>query len=147
MRLDPGKIARDTIRIPETENLTSRINQNGVFPGEVKLAQFCTALALRGAPSLYAQDGKGDQAIAHVKLFDPCGAAAFWLLEWDQGDEAFCWGYTTCPEDVEYSYVSLRELAFVEGRLGVGIEIDTCFLPTPIRTIKEKLVRPPSGTG
>lgn len=145
MPLDPHATARETVPIPETETLLSHINQDGVLPGEVKLAQFRTALALRGTPGLYAQDGKGPDAIASVKLFDPCGAATFWLLEWDKDDEAFCWGYTTCPQDAEYSYVSLRELAFVQGRLGIGIEIDTSFLPTPIRVLQEKLGRPRSS--
>jgi len=110
--------------------------QNGVRPGPRKLSQFQKALQLRGTPVLYSQDGKGDEAIAYVKLFDPCGSATWHLLEWDGREEAF--GFVTGLGFDELGYISLRELAEVQGRLGIGIEIDTSFRPTPLTSIRSK---------
>ena len=81
------------IVITPQERLSDFINQNGVGPGEQKLAQFRGALALRGTPSLYAQDGRCKEATVHVKLFDPAGSGTWYLLEWDGQEEAY--GYVT----------------------------------------------------
>ena len=35
-------------------------------------------------PSLYAQDGKGDEAIAYAKFFDPCGSWNLYVTEYDR---------------------------------------------------------------
>jgi hypothetical protein len=126
--------------IPPSEPLSDYLSQNGVAPGRRKLGQFRLALRLRQTPALYAQDGKGDAAVVHVKLFDPCGGATWYLLEWDGQDEAF--GYVTglggCgAAEGEYGYVPLPELAHVPGRSGIGIEIDTGFRPAPLRTCRE----------
>jgi hypothetical protein len=120
-KLPPG----ETIRPDEL--LSCYINQNGVMPGERKLAQFQAALRIRGTPALYAQDGARENATVYVKLFDPCGSATWFLTEWDGEDQAF--GFVTGLQFDEYGYVSLRELAFVGGALGIGIEIDTFFRP------------------
>jgi hypothetical protein len=133
-------IEGSALPIPPEEVLADYIDQGGVGPGPVKLGQFRAALLLRGTPPLRAQDMKGDSAIAYVKLFDPAGAATFYLLEWDrQSNEAFCWGYTLGPDAAEYSYLDLAEIAAVRGPLGIGIEIDTWFHPTPLCEIKQKL--------
>lgn len=113
---------------PRRKNYGDRY-QNGVKPGEAKLAQFREVLRLRGTPPLYAQEGKGHDAIAHVKLFDPCGSWTWYLTEWDGTDEAFG---LTCGHEKELGYVSLPELATVRGRLGIGIEIDMHWKPRPL---------------
>jgi len=105
-------------------------DQAGLPPGERKLRMFQAALRVRGTPALYTQEGKGDDAIVYVKLFDPCGSATWYLLEWDGQEEAF--GFVTGLQHDEYGYVPLRELAFVAGRLGIGIEIETGFRPTTL---------------
>lgn len=121
--------------ISPTEPLSDYLSQNGVRPGPRKLAQFQQALRLRGTPALYTQDGKGDAALVHVKLFDPCGSATWYLLEWDGLEEAY--GYVTGLQCDEYGYVPLRELAFVAGRLGIGLEIDTGFCPAPLGMFRQ----------
>lgn len=40
-------------------------------------------------PKLYAQDGKGDGAIIHVKFFLPNSAATWYAMEFDGEDEFF----------------------------------------------------------
>jgi hypothetical protein len=125
-QIKTGQVPANLLLLP-TESLMDYINQNGVRPGPVKLAQFRAALSLRGTPPLYSQEGKGDAAIVQVKLFDPCGSATWYLLEWDGQEEAF--GYVTGLGCDEYGYVGLRELALVPGRFGIGIEIDTNLRP------------------
>lgn len=123
------KLAPGQILAPE-ESLADYISQSGVRPGPRKLAQFQTALRARGTPPLCAQDGKGDAAIVYVKLFDPCGSGTWYLTEWDAEREAF--GYVTGLGCDEQDYMDLEELANVAGRLGIGIEIDTGFHPSPL---------------
>jgi hypothetical protein len=132
-----GSIPRDLV-LPPSEPLSDFICQNGIGPGPLRLAQFRAALALRATPPLYSQEGKGDEALVHVKLFDPCGSATWYLLEWDGQEEAF--GYVTGLAEDEYGYVPLRELASVRGHLGIGIEIETTFLPTPLGQCRKATV-------
>jgi hypothetical protein len=122
--------------ISPEEPLSNYLNQNGVGPGLRKLEQFRTALRIRGTPPLYSQEGKGDDATIYVKLFDPCGSATWYLLEWDGDSEAFGWVEGLGSD--EYGYISLEELANVRGRLGIGIEIDTSFRPITISARQRK---------
>ena len=119
--------------IPETATLDRFINQNGVRPGPKKLQQFRQALALRGTPKLYAQDGKGDEATAFVKIFDPCGSWTWFLTEWDGDDQAFGLVF---GHEMELGYVCLSELASVEGRMGIGLEVDVWFTPKSLKVVK-----------
>lgn len=134
MRTKPFPPPGETIRSDEL--LSSYINQNGVMPGERKLVQFQAALRIRGTPALYAQDGAGENATVYVKLFDPCGSATWFLTEWDGEEGAF--GFCTGLQFDEWGYISLRELAFVHGALGIGIEIDAFFRPQTLETAKAK---------
>jgi len=116
-----------------TETLERHIRQNGVLPGPRKLAQFKEALTLRGTPPLYSQDEKGEEAVAHIKIFDPCGSWTWYLTEWDCEDEAFGLVF---GDFRELGYVSLAELASIQGALGIGLEIDVFFKPRPLREIR-----------
>ena len=85
----PGLPSENQGRAPEglvlsaDQSLADYIDQQGVGPGPVKLAQFRAAMVLRGTPALYSQDGRGDDALVSVKLFDPCGSASWYVVEWD----------------------------------------------------------------
>ena len=106
--------------------------QNGVKPGVVKFMQFETALRVMGTPPAYAQDGKGENAIAYVKIFDPCGSWSWFITEYNPAEkEAFglVKGFET-----ELGYMSLVELAAVKGQFGIGLELDMHWTP---RTIAE----------
>jgi hypothetical protein len=120
-------------RVPSDKSLVEYINQNGIAPGPVKLVQFQAALQLRSTPPLLSQDGTGEEAIAQVKLFDPCGSATWYLTEWDGEEEAF--GYVTGLGRDEWGSIPLGELSHVLGRFGIGIEIDVWFLPAPLKTV------------
>jgi len=116
--------------------------QNGVKPGPKKLAQFIEVLQLTGTPALYAQDGKGDEAIVHVKLFDPCGSWTCYITEFSEtapdGCKNLAFGLVTGVGEPELGYVDLEEISNVRGRMGIGIEIDMHFKPTPLGKIREK---------
>jgi len=122
-----------TPQIEPTETLDKYINQNGIKPGRRKLDQFKQALTLRGTPKLYAQDGKGHDATAFVKIFDPCGSWTWFLTEWDGENTAF--GLVNGFE-TELGYVNVEELATFTGRSGIGLEIDVHFRPTPLNKCK-----------
>ena len=123
------------------ESLADYIDQQGVGPGSTKLALFRTAMILRGTPALFSQDGRGDEAVACVKLFDPCGSASWYVLEWDGQEEAF--GYVTGLGHNELGYLSLRELAETPGPLCIGIEVDTHFRPDDLEQGQSALMNPP----
>lgn len=85
-------------------------------------------------PPIKSQDGKGDEAIAYVKLFSPWGRFTFFVTEFDGTDELF--GYTVSPfgpDCDEWGYASLSELAEVK-KFGVvpAIERDCYWTPAPV---------------
>jgi hypothetical protein len=63
-------------------------------------------------PKLGAQDGKGEDAIAYLKLFNPTGRYTLYVTEYDGEDTLF--GYCLSPLEPafdEWGYASLSELA------------------------------------
>jgi hypothetical protein len=58
-------------------------------------------------PALYSQDGKGDEAIAHVKFFSPYSNWTWYATEFDGEDTFF--GLVQGFEE-ELGYFSLKEL-------------------------------------
>jgi len=88
-------------------------------------------------PPLYAQDGKGLDAIAHVKFFTPDAQWTWYGTEYDPGERIF-FGYVQGLED-EFGYFSLDELQEVRGSLGLAVERDLYFKPMPLRAIVEKI--------
>ena len=107
--------------------------QNGIRPGERKLEQFRTALAIRQTPPIYSQDGKGQDAIATVKIFNPAGSWTWYITEWDGDTDAFG---LVIGHERELGYMDLRELANVEGWRRIGLELDMHWTPRPLRDCK-----------
>lgn len=129
------------ITVTDKQVLHPHINQNGVRPGPRKLAQFIQAMKLRKTPKLYSQDGKGDEAKVFIKLFDPTGPMTWFITEFSEvapdGTPNLAFGYVTGGFEPELGYISINELANVQGRLGIGIEIDTHgFLPKTLAEVK-----------
>ncbi len=77
-------------------------------------------------PPLYSQDGKGENAIAVVKFFDPCGSWTWYASEFDGEDTFFGLVVGTSRE---LGYFSLADLKSVGG---IGIERDLWFRPSPL---------------
>jgi len=111
--------------------------QNGVRPGPIKLAQFIEVLQLTDTPALYSQEGQGDDALVHVKLFDPTGSWTWYITEFDE-KEHVAFGLVD-GHDAEVGYIDFHELANVAGRAGIGIEIDMHFTPQTLRACREAL--------
>lgn len=106
-------------------------------------------------PPLYSNDGKGDEAMAVVKFFDPCGSWTWYATEGSYicpnhgcydctdpscGDPAtwndFMFFGLVDGIERELGYFSLREMQEFHGRFGLGIERDRGWLPQPLREIK-----------
>jgi len=86
-------------------------------------------------PALYAQDGKGDDAIVYVKLFDPSGSWTWYLTECDRkAGQAFGLVHGHEPE---LGYVDLTELARA-GRL-LPIERDIRWRPRTMGEVRKEI--------
>ena len=94
--------------------------------------------AIRKAlPPLYAQDGKGGDAVAYLKLFTPDSSWTWYATEFDGEDQFF--GLVRGHE-TELGYFSLRELESVTGPLGLPIERDRHFGKHTIGEAKERAI-------
>lgn len=96
----------------------------------------------KALPALCGQDGKGDEAIVHLKLFNPMGAATWFITEYDPEDRIF-FGYADLhghgPEGgAELGYVSLAELEGLKLPFGLGIERDIHFTPKTLAEAKKR---------
>jgi hypothetical protein len=87
-------------------------------------------------PPLYAQDGKGNDAIAYLKLFLPWSSWTWYITEMNPETEE-CFGLVDGFER-ELGYFNLSELANITGPFGLKIERDIAFEPTPLCTLLQK---------
>lgn len=83
-------------------------------------------------PPLYANEGQGDEAIAHVKLFTPWTNWTWYASEYDP-EQRLCFGVVVGHER-ELGYFSLAELEEIRGPGGLRIERDLHWKP---RALKE----------
>jgi hypothetical protein len=73
---------------------------------------------------LYAQEGKGEDAIVHIHYFNPAGQGDWWITEGGREEDDFIM-FGLCDLGYpELGYVSLNELQSVKGPFGLGIERD-----------------------
>lgn len=90
---------------------------------------------LNRIPALYAQAGKGEDAIVHVKFFDPCSHWTWYATEFDPEDGIFFgWVDGDFPE---LGYFSLEELESSKNSLGISIERDIHFTPKTMREVQQ----------
>jgi len=87
-------------------------------------------------PSLYANDGKGDEAIALVKFFTPDSSWSWYATEYDPQERLF-FGLVDGFE-MELGYFSLDELQSIKGSLGLSVERDIYFSPTKLSTLMQR---------
>ena len=91
-----------------------------------------TKAILRKLPPLYSQEEKGLDAIAWVKFFTPDHGWTWWASEFD-GEDLF-FGLVHGAEK-ELGYFRLSELKQVRGVLGLPVERDRFFRPTPLKAL------------
>jgi hypothetical protein len=86
-------------------------------------------------PALYATDGQGKDAVARVRYFGP-GESQWLVTEYDpETGMAFGWA-EIFPGGGELGYIPLEELEAVSvGPLGMVVERDADFTPTPLRDV------------
>lgn len=86
----------------------------------------------KSIPKLYEQEEMGDEAIVHVKFFDPCSQWTWYATEFDGNDTFF--GLVRGHE-VELGYFSLHELQEYRGPLDMGVERDIWFRPCLLKEL------------
>ena len=93
-----------------------------------------TKANIKALPPLGSTNGS-EKALAVVKFFDPTSQWTWYAMEFDGKDTFFglVHGF-----DTEFGYFSLKELQTVKGKLGLGIERDLWFKPTPAVEIHKK---------
>jgi hypothetical protein len=85
-------------------------------------------------PALYAQDGRGDEAMAYVKFFTPWSNWTWYGTEYDPATRTF-FGLVKGHE-TELGYFSLDELAALRGPYGLRVERDLSFRPTKLAELR-----------
>jgi hypothetical protein len=84
-------------------------------------------------PKLYETENQKDP-LAYAKLF--LDGWTWYITEISIDDET-CFGYVVSPFGSELGYFSLQEIINVKGALGLSVEQDLHFKPTPLSQIKE----------
>jgi hypothetical protein len=80
-------------------------------------------------PQLYATEHVTDP-IAWIKLFTPDSSWTWYITEYDP-EERLCFGLVIGHEQ-ELGYFSLKEIESARGPLGLPIERDLYWQPTPL---------------
>jgi hypothetical protein len=94
--------------------------------------QLLTKAIRRKLPPLYANEEQGTEALAFVKFFTPDSNWTWYASEFD-GDDLF-FGLAVGFEP-ELGYFQLSELQAIRGTLGLPVERDRFFEPTPLREL------------
>jgi hypothetical protein len=84
-------------------------------------------------PALYENEEIGLDALAVVKFFNPVGAWTWYASEYDPKEKIF-FGLVDGFEK-ELGYFSLEELESLELPMGLKIERDLYFNPTPLKDL------------
>ena len=85
-------------------------------------------------PDLYETE-ESLNPICHVKIFTPDSNFTWYIIELSKEDKDTCYGYVK-GFDNELGYFSLKELKAIRGGLGLPVERDLSFKPTPLADIK-----------
>jgi hypothetical protein len=100
-----------------------------------KKMKMLTKAILNKLPSLQAQDGKGDAAVAYVKFFSIRSDHRWFATEYDPETETF-FGLVTNNGQAEWGYFLLSELTSMRWAGVPVVERDLHFTPTAIGEIR-----------
>ncbi|MFH1632990.1 MAG: DUF2958 domain-containing protein, partial [Chloroflexota bacterium] len=104
----------------------------GYVPGQ--MSTYTYAPPWMDFPELYSGQHKPNP-LAVIKLFTPDSSWTWYITEINR-DEELCFGLVAGLE-TELGYFSLAEMREVKGKMGLHIERDKWFRPTPIRDLAE----------
>lgn len=93
-------------------------------------------ILLQKIPNLYETENQSNP-ICYIKLFTPDANFTWYITEFCKEDNNTCFGYVE-GLDSELGYFTLQELELIKGSLGLGVELDTSFKPTPLSNVKQK---------
>ena len=85
-------------------------------------------------PGLYATEKSPDPTV-WAKYFTPDSSWTWYVTEFDPTDK-LCFGFVV-GLDQELGYFSLSELEEVRGPMGLRIERDLSFTPTPLTQVQK----------
>lgn len=86
-------------------------------------------------PPLYSEDGKGGEAIVHLKLFTPWTTWTWYVTEYDPAERVF-FGLVH-GQEIEFGYFSLAELEQIASPGGLRIERDLYWTTRPLKEIPD----------
>ena len=95
--------------------------------------QLLTKEIIKKLPAMLETEGQGEKAIAQVKFFTPDSNWTWYGVEYDAEQRLF-YGLVD-GFDRELGYFSLDELESVKGPMGLKIERDRFFDPTPLMNL------------
>lgn len=85
-------------------------------------------------PKLYAQDGANDPVV-HVKYFTPDNNWTWYATEGEEEEGDFRFFGLVIGFEREWGYFVLSELQSARGPLGLAIERDLYFTPSPLSEV------------
>lgn len=94
--------------------------------------KFLTKANEKALPALYAQDGKGYDATAHVKFFTPWAGWTWFATEYDPDTGTFFGWATDGSGTGELGYFTKAELTGITGPVGLTVERDYHFTATTL---------------
>ena len=89
-------------------------------------------------PALRTTEHEPDPT-AHVKWFTPDSSWTWYVVEYDPG-ERICYGLVDGLE-AELGYFSLAEIEHIRGPLGLPVERDLYWSPTPLSQLQHEIDR------
>lgn len=95
--------------------------------------QLLTKEIIKKLPAMRETEGQGKEAIAQVKFFTPDSNWTWYGVEYDEEQRLF-YGLVEGFEK-ELGYFSLDELEEIKGPMGLKIERDRSFSPTPLMNL------------
>ena len=99
--------------------------------------QLLTKEIIKKLPAMRETEGQGREAVAQVKFFTPDSNWTWYGVEYDAEQRLF-YGLVDGHE-LELGYFSLDELESVRGPMGLKIERDLYFDPTPLMTLYKEV--------
>jgi len=99
------------------------------------MSKLIPQILLSDIPDLYETEGSLNP-LCYVKLFTPDSSWSWYILELSKSDTNTCYGYVQGLQS-ELGYFTLEELESIHGPLGLAIERDMSFAPTPFSQIKK----------